>query len=386
MYPINLDVRGKRVVVVGGGPVAERKVRGLLEAGAAVAVISPAVTPALAELAGTATIAIERRAFERGDLRGATLAFAATDDAEANAAVVDEARAAAILVDDVTAPERSDFSTPAVHRSGPLVVGVDTSGSPRRSPRGSATRSRGCSTLVRPRRGDVGPMREYVQTALPRERRAAVMRRLAAANIERTGRDDPGRCENAVEHAVDDMERASGARSDAEITPLVCASRGSAARDDPDADDHRPARGERHRLDGPEDLDQRRRRQDRSLAAIGTDSIFVKELETALREGRADYAVHSCKDLPSTLPDDMKLAAITTREDPATPTAARSSRRSPRSPSGARVGTSSPRRRAQLARAAPRPACTTTSAATSTPACASCATASTTRSCSRSRA
>jgi len=42
--------------------------------------------------------------------------------------------------------------------------------------------------------------------------------------------------------------------------------------------------------------------QDRPLAAIGADGVFVKELERALREGRADYAVHSCKDLPSTLP------------------------------------------------------------------------------------
>jgi hydroxymethylbilane synthase len=89
--------------------------------------------------------------------------------------------------------------------------------------------------------------------------------------------------------------------------------------------------------------------QDRSLAAIGTDSLFVKELEHALRDGRADYAVHSCKDLPSTLPDDMLLAAVTVREDPRD---AYCSERFPTFddlPAGARVGTSSPRRRAQLA-------------------------------------
>ncbi len=318
MYPINLDVRGKRVVVVGGGPVAERKVRGLLEAGAAVAVISPAVTPALAELAGTATIAIERRAYERGDLRGATLAFAATDDAEANAAVVDEARAAAILVDDVTAPERSDFSTPAVHRSGPLVVGVDTSGlSPSLAGRVRDEIARMLDPSFGHAAATLGRMREYVQTALPRERRAAVMRRLAAANVSELAAMTPVDAENAVEHTVDDMERASGARSDAEITPLVCASRGSLLA-----------------LTQTRMIVARLAESgfastiltistkgdtvtDRSLAAIGTDSIFVKELETALREGRADYAVHSCKDLPSTLPEDMRLAAITTREDAA---------------------------------------------------------------------
>jgi hydroxymethylbilane synthase len=88
--------------------------------------------------------------------------------------------------------------------------------------------------------------------------------------------------------------------------------------------------------------------QDRAIAAIGTDNVFVTELETALRDGRADYAVHSCKDLPSTLAGDMRLAAITRRED------ARDAFCSERYaafgdlPSGARVGTSSPRRRAQL--------------------------------------
>src|SRR5947209_5712009 len=88
--------------------------------------------------------------------------------------------------------------------------------------------------------------------------------------------------------------------------------------------------------------------QDRSIAAIGTDNVFVKELELALREGRADYAVHSCKDLPSTLSEDMTLAAVTAREDPRD---AYCSERYPAFadlPAGARVGTSSPRRRAQL--------------------------------------
>jgi hydroxymethylbilane synthase len=87
---------------------------------------------------------------------------------------------------------------------------------------------------------------------------------------------------------------------------------------------------------------------DRSLAAIGTDSLFVKELELALRERRADYAVHSCKDLPSTLPEDMRLAAIGPREDPRD---AYCSERYPSFdalPPGSLIGTSSPRRRAQL--------------------------------------
>lgn len=89
--------------------------------------------------------------------------------------------------------------------------------------------------------------------------------------------------------------------------------------------------------------------QDRSLVAIGSESLFVKELELALRDGRANYAVHSCKDLPTTLPEDMRIAAISSREDPRD---AFCSERYPSFaslPPGARVGTSSLRRRAQLA-------------------------------------
>ncbi len=89
--------------------------------------------------------------------------------------------------------------------------------------------------------------------------------------------------------------------------------------------------------------------QDRSPAAIGSDGVFVKELEAALRDGRAQYAVHSCKDLPSVLPDDMQIAAISAREDPSDAFCSEKYATFADLPAGARVGTSSPRRRAQLA-------------------------------------
>jgi hydroxymethylbilane synthase len=88
--------------------------------------------------------------------------------------------------------------------------------------------------------------------------------------------------------------------------------------------------------------------QDRSIAAIGTENVFVKELENALRERRADYAVHSCKDLPSTLPDDLAFAAIAMREDPRDAFCSERYATFEALPHGARVGTSSPRRRALL--------------------------------------
>ena len=349
MYPINLDLRGKRAIVVGGGPVAERKVRGLIEAGAAVAVISPVATPGLEALAARAAIVLESRAYRAGDLTGAVLAFAATDDDAVNASVVEEARAAAILVDDATAPERGDFSTPAVHRTGPLVVAVDSGGiAPSLAVRARDEIARTLDPAFGQAATTLGRMREYVRTALPRERRADVMRVLTAADVGALAAMNPVEAENAVEHAVDDLERSSGARLDAPITPLVCASRGSLL-----AMTQTRTMVARLAEAGFASTiltisTKGDTVTDRSLAAIGTDSIFVKELETALRERRADYAVHSCKDLPSSLPEDMCLAAITTREDARD---AFCSERWPTFaslPSGARVGTSSPRRRAQL--------------------------------------
>ena len=91
------------------------------------------------------------------------------------------------------------------------------------------------------------------------------------------------------------------------------------------------------------------RDQKHAIENLGSTNVFVTELETALRERRADYAVHSCKDLPSELAADMQIAAISAREDPRD---AFCSERYPdfdALPAGAIVGTSSPRRRLQLA-------------------------------------
>ncbi len=90
--------------------------------------------------------------------------------------------------------------------------------------------------------------------------------------------------------------------------------------------------------------------QDRSLVNIGAQSLFVRELEQSVREGSAHYAVHSCKDVPTMLSDDMQLAAISRREDPRDVFCSEKYARFEELPSGARVGTSSLRRRAQLAR------------------------------------
>src|SRR5438552_338021 len=87
---------------------------------------------------------------------------------------------------------------------------------------------------------------------------------------------------------------------------------------------------------------------DRPLAQIGGKGLFVKELEAALEDGRADLAVHSAKDVPMRLPQGFCLAAITAREDPRDCLVSNLSASLEALPSGSIVGTSSLRREAQL--------------------------------------
>jgi hydroxymethylbilane synthase len=87
---------------------------------------------------------------------------------------------------------------------------------------------------------------------------------------------------------------------------------------------------------------------DRPLAEVGGKGLFVKELEEALRDGRADLAVHSAKDVPFALPDAFGLCAFPTREDPRDALVAPRARRFDQLPKGARVGTSSLRRAVQI--------------------------------------
>jgi hydroxymethylbilane synthase len=93
--------------------------------------------------------------------------------------------------------------------------------------------------------------------------------------------------------------------------------------------------------------------QDRSLAAIGGKGLFVRELEVALEERRADIAVHSMKDLPGDLPAGLTIAAVLERADARDALLTASPGRLEDLPRGARVGTSSPRRQAQLLAARP---------------------------------
>lgn len=128
-YPIVLTDTGRlSAVVVGGGTVGERKVRGLLEADATVRLVSPTATPQLTAWAEEGRITWVQRAYEPGDLTGTLLAFAATSERSVNAQIARDAAAAGILCNVADAPEEGQFHIPAVHRSGGVTIAVSSGG------------------------------------------------------------------------------------------------------------------------------------------------------------------------------------------------------------------------------------------------------------------
>ncbi|TMV52940.1 bifunctional precorrin-2 dehydrogenase/sirohydrochlorin ferrochelatase [Paenibacillus mesophilus] len=127
-YPIMTDLTGRRCLVVGGGRVAERKIGGLLDAGADVTVISPEVTGRIARWEAEGRIEVIRREYAGGDGDGAALVFASTDSSEVNGRVWEDAVSRGQPVNVADRPELCTFVVPAVWRHGHLLVAVSTSG------------------------------------------------------------------------------------------------------------------------------------------------------------------------------------------------------------------------------------------------------------------
>ncbi len=124
MFPVVIDLRNKRVVVVGAGKIGVHKMKQLLEAGASVVVISDQVLEELPQ--GIASFS--QRKYQRGDLEGAFMVVTATGDARVNDEIVAEANERNILLNSVDDLERCNFYFTATHRDGDLVVSVSSQG------------------------------------------------------------------------------------------------------------------------------------------------------------------------------------------------------------------------------------------------------------------
>lgn len=127
-FPLYFDIEDKLCIVIGGGNVAERKVRALLAARARIKVISPVMTKGLLRLGQSGGIELIRREYRDGDLQGAVLAFAATDSSETNDRIRQDARNSGVPLNVVDKPDLCDFIVPSIVRKGPIAIAISTSG------------------------------------------------------------------------------------------------------------------------------------------------------------------------------------------------------------------------------------------------------------------
>jgi siroheme synthase-like protein len=126
-YPVSLDVSGRACLVVGGGQVAARKARGLLECGALVTVIAPELSEEMQSLRPTLA-ALELRPYRKGDASSFRLVITATGVDDVDATVHADAEASGVWVNSADDRLHSSFILPAVHRDGAVIVAVSTGG------------------------------------------------------------------------------------------------------------------------------------------------------------------------------------------------------------------------------------------------------------------
>ena len=185
LFPLFIRLDGRICLVVGGGKVAGRKVDGLLEAGAAVTVVSPEATTHIQRLASQGRIALLQKAFSPDDLNGSFLVIAATGDAAVNGHVAAACRAQAILINVVDEPGLCDFFLPAVLRRGALSIAIATEG---KSPLLASKLRTELEQIITEPYGEflelLGQQRELIKKTVPdRARREAIFRALVDSDI-----------------------------------------------------------------------------------------------------------------------------------------------------------------------------------------------------------
>jgi precorrin-2 dehydrogenase / sirohydrochlorin ferrochelatase len=128
LFPMFVKLEGRRILMVGAGPVGEGKIESLLAAGASVRVIAPQATPRVREWAREGRIEWEAREYKPADFAGMFLVIAATGSTALHDEIYAEAKSRGVLCNAVDEPERCDFYFPAVVRRGDLQIAISTGG------------------------------------------------------------------------------------------------------------------------------------------------------------------------------------------------------------------------------------------------------------------
>jgi siroheme synthase-like protein len=216
-YPVTLVDLEHGAVVIGGGAVAARKVRGLLDAGARVTIIAPQLTRELEDLARDQRIVVLRRAYQHGDLRDARLVIAATDDPQVNQAVYDEARARGILVNVADDPAHCTFHVPAIVRRGQIAIAISTGGaSPALARHLRQEIEKTIGAEYEQLAALLAQLRPRVQARVPRECREALWHELIDAALPLLQTGDERAAREAIQAL---MQKAVGGRQTAFCLP-----------------------------------------------------------------------------------------------------------------------------------------------------------------------
>lgn len=127
-YPVGLDIKNKKVIIVGGGKIAERKTRNLLPYKSDISLVSPDLTDELQKLAERKKISYFKKKYSTTDIKNAFLVFAVTNDGTVNRKVFNDAKKQNILVNVCDKTELCDFIIPAVIKKNGLVIAVSSDG------------------------------------------------------------------------------------------------------------------------------------------------------------------------------------------------------------------------------------------------------------------
>ena len=167
-YPIFIDVEDHDVVIVGGGEVCARKAETMMRYGARVTVVSPEFTPEIEAWGHDGKLALRRKRYESGDLEGASIVIASTDDTKVNEQVAADARARKLPVNIVDVTPLCEFIVPAIIEKGSVTIAVSTGG---KSPALARTLKEDLIRAVGPEYAEVndllGSLRDSAKQVLP---------------------------------------------------------------------------------------------------------------------------------------------------------------------------------------------------------------------------
>ncbi len=168
LFPIFINLRGKKCLIIGGGEVAERKIEDLLQYEAAITIVSPQVTDKIRTWVESGIITYLSREFEEDDINGIFMVFAATNNSLVNQEIAALCRKKDVLLNAVDDPLNCDFFIPSILRHNSLVIAVSTEG---KSPLYARKIRQDLEKIISEEYGEfvdiLGQQREYIKNMVP---------------------------------------------------------------------------------------------------------------------------------------------------------------------------------------------------------------------------